>query len=287
MTNLSRKSGRLAVRALLSALPALVVAACSDGPSPVSPIDPSFNVESSTPQGVEVCKAGPIGSTATFTVEATGGTITSPATFVLDAQPFELGCVDGLNRIVVWVADSPRPDPLVNTVVTVTEVDATSGIELDRIVAFGGLEGGQDIFPPETSASVTVNYDVGASIIFKNVGEPTGGVEGCTPGYWRQTQHFDSWTLPYSPGLSFESVFGVDAFSGATLLEVVWLRGGGLNALGRHAVAALLSAASPGVDYPIDASEVITMFSEAYASGAFEGTKDQFDDWNNLGCSLD
>ena len=33
--------------------------------------------------------------------------------------------------------------------------------------------------------------------------------EGCTPGYWKQPQHFDSW-VGYTPSQSFEAVFSVD-----------------------------------------------------------------------------
>ncbi len=64
-----------------------------------------------------------------------------------------------------------------------------------------------------------------------------GGGEGCTPGYWKQSQHFDSWT-GYSPSTQFSAVFE-NAFPGKTLLQVLEQGGGGLNALGRHTVAAL------------------------------------------------
>ncbi|MDH3224417.1 MAG: hypothetical protein OEO23_11935, partial [Gemmatimonadota bacterium] len=71
---------------------------------------------------------------------------------------------------------------------------------------------------------------------------PPGGGEGCTPGYWKQPHHFDSWT-GYDPEDLFSSAFE-DAFPGMTLLEVLKQGGGGLKALGRHTVAALLNAAS-------------------------------------------
>src|SRR5262245_29821740 len=34
-------------------------------------------------------------------------------------------------------------------------------------------------------------------------------IAGCTPGYWKQSQHFDSW-VGHSPNDSFEAVFGRD-----------------------------------------------------------------------------
>ena len=119
------------------------------------------------------------------------------------------------------------------------------------------------------------------------LGNDLPGGEGCTPGYWRTSQHFDDWTAPYTPSTLFGSVFA-DAFPGMTLLEVLQLGGDGLNALGRHAVAALLNAASPEVDYDMTASDVINAFN-AVATGtpqAIEQLKDVFDGLNNLGCNL-
>lgn len=78
------------------------------------------------------------------------------------------------------------------------------------------------------------------------------GGEGCTPGYWKQKQHFDSWTNPpYDPDNMFVSAGFDDAFPGMTLLEVLKQGGGGLKALGRHTVAALLNTASDGVAYDL------------------------------------
>jgi len=115
---------------------------------------------------------------------------------------------------------------------------------------------------------------------------PPSGGEGCTPGYWRQDQHFDSWT-GYDPTDNFETVFGVDAsFDPHTLLDAVWLGGGGENALARHAVAALLNAASSGVDYEYSTAQVIHMVQDAYDTGNFEHFKDLLADQNEAGCPL-
>lgn len=113
---------------------------------------------------------------------------------------------------------------------------------------------------------------------------PPPAGQGCTPGYWRQDHHFDSWTT-YSPSDSYDATFGVDG-SFATLLDAVWARGGGENALARHAVAALLNAASPGVDYLYTEADVISMVQSAYASGDFEGIKNLFAAENEMGCTL-
>ena len=74
-------------------------------------------------------------------------------------------------------------------------------------------------------------------------------VEGCTPGYWKQPQHLDSWVpTGYDPGQSIYSAFEVGP-SDIALLQALKLKGGGWNAFWRHAVAALLNAAHPDVLY--------------------------------------
>jgi len=113
-----------------------------------------------------------------------------------------------------------------------------------------------------------------------------GGGEGCTPGYWKQSQHFDSYPAGYTPSTLFVTAFGVNAFPGKTLLQVLKLQGGGLQALGRHAVAALLNSASDGVDYDRTATEVIDSFRAAYAARSYETLKDVFETFNQQGCPL-
>lgn len=113
-----------------------------------------------------------------------------------------------------------------------------------------------------------------------------GGGEGCTPGYWKQSQHFDSYAAPYAPTTLFVDAFGVDAFPGKTLVQVLGTGGGGLKALGRHAVAALLNAASGGVDYDRTTAEVIASFNAAFASGSYDALKNVFETFNEQGCPL-
>src|SRR4051812_27902480 len=75
------------------------------------------------------------------------------------------------------------------------------------------------------------------------------GSEGCTPGYWKQEQHFDSYPAGVGPNSTFKSVFGSSVFGDTkTLVQVLSTGGGDLNALGRHAVAAYLNTASHDVD---------------------------------------
>jgi hypothetical protein len=96
------------------------------------------------------------------------------------------------------------------------------------------------------------------------------GGDGCTPGYWKQPHHFDSWPAPYDPTDLFSEHFE-DAFPGMTLVDVLGNGGGGLNALGRHTVAALLNSASSGVSFELSPADVISAFN-----GVFPGTKAQY-----------
>ena len=115
---------------------------------------------------------------------------------------------------------------------------------------------------------------------------PSEDGAGCTPGYWRQTQHYDSW-VSFSPTDDFEFVFGVDAsFNSHTLGYAVWLGGAGEFALARHAVAALLNASNPDVSYAYSVGQVIAMVQSAYATGSFEATKNLFEAQNETFCPL-
>jgi len=139
--------------------------------------------------------------------------------------------------------------------------------------------------PPD----LTVGLDPGQIFLdadFCFVDDPGGG-EGCTPGYWKQSQHFDSWTLPYQPNFLFGRHFE-NAYPGKTMLQVVSQGGGGLSALGRHTMAALLNAASPSVASGLTPAEVIGMFNAVYpgTDSEYETLKDFFADLNEQGCPL-
>src|SRR5919108_2909602 len=114
-------------------------------------------------------------------------------------------------------------------------------------------------------------------------GDGGDGGEGCTPGFWKT--HTDEWPAPYEPSTLFEDVFGESPLDDdLTLLQALNLGGGGLNALARAAVAALLNAASDEIDFEFTVEEVIAMFQEAIETGNIEDVKDEFDRENNRGC---
>lgn len=121
--------------------------------------------------------------------------------------------------------------------------------------------------------------------------------EGCTPGYWKQPHHFDSW-YSYIPTRTFSSVFyrtitinwsakgKPNPLTDPTLIQALQAKGGGINALARAAVAALLNADNPDVSYAYTTTDIINMFQTAFDSGNYEATKDLFDAANNAGCPL-
>jgi hypothetical protein len=117
------------------------------------------------------------------------------------------------------------------------------------------------------------------------------------PGFWKQPQHLDAW-VTYTPGQTLESVFDVpDAFGldDVTLLAALSLEGGPTTAdaaevLLRQAVAALLNAASPEVDFPLTEAEIIAQVNAALASGDRDtilALAEELDTFNNLFCPLD
>ena len=114
---------------------------------------------------------------------------------------------------------------------------------------------------------------------------PPAGGEGCTPGYWKQRHHFDSWSV-FVPGDSFDAVFGVASSFDGTLLEALRRGGGGEKALGRHATAALLNSSNAGVSFAFSSAEVISIVQDAYLSGNFEDAKNSLAGENERGCPL-
>ena len=205
-------------------------------------------------------------------------------------------------RVPVTILSPPNWSGSYSNGVIAWVADPGFGI-LDAAEVFTAIY--EDFLPIVFGPFVLVDLDDGSEFTsvdwvvstVPELGPGEGGGEGCTPGFWKQKQHFDSWPAPYIPspdGTPFSDVFE-DAFpgmpDGMTLLEVM-LPGGGnnhLRQLGRHTVAALLNAASTEVDYDLTVDEVIDLFN-----GVFPGTnkeyrelKDIFADFNEQGCPID
>ena len=169
-----------------------------------------------------------------------------------------------------------------------------------------------------SSRPVWANQCTISGMMSGNLSKPRGpACEGCTPGYWRQCQHLDSW-IGYRPSDHFNTVFGVTNYVDSvgrpyTLLDVLRGISGNLNYgggsggvcallppgyvnnpmdsdpispnLGFHAVAALLSAAHPSVNYGYAAGDIINLFRAHYLTNPAK-LKDSLDMLNNRGCPL-
>ena len=125
--------------------------------------------------------------------------------------------------------------------------------------------------------------------------------EGCGPGFWKQEQHFEFWE-GVAPTDLFSTHFGPTieirlkkkdgggTTDNPTLLQALQAPGGGINALARQAVAALLNAESWAVNYGLPSGEVIISFQAAFDDGskaAIEAQKDTFETLNELTCPFD
>ncbi len=87
-------------------------------------------------------------------------------------------------------------------------------------------------------------------------------VQGCSPGYWKQSQHFDSY-VTYAPTDLFDTVFGETVFPSKTLVQVLGQGGGDINALGRIITGALLNSSSIS-GFPYTSAQVIADFQAVY-----------------------
>lgn len=140
-----------------------------------------------------------------------------------------------------------------------------------------------------------------------------GNSQGCTPGYWKQSQHFDSWQ-DVSPETPFGGTFGLSGVLAGlpkdlTMLDALNLGGGkGLEGarqiLARAATAAYLNAAydsqegEPDAllfpwrrwDTGVNGEAPLLSAVEAALSGtdreAMLRLAAQLDAANNLGCPL-
>ncbi len=256
---------------------AIVLSQCSrspmstpTSPGPTAPTTSHLvgDLTNSTPEAgkIKVCKTGNTPN-GTFTVSTTGTNTVVTSPYVVTS---------GECRVVAEATD------LTGGNVTVTETSAffqsVSAMSLGGPVAF--TNGG----------SLFLNAIHGFTLTFTNFEQPPPppGNQGCTPGFWKQEHHLDSWTT-YVPGADFDATFGVNFFNpNITLLQAVGLGGGGVNALARHAVAALLNAASPDVDYTYTVAQVLDIVQGdgAFTGLSVEARKNLLEAANELGCPL-
>lgn len=292
MSSLFRNHRRIGALVALAAAGAL--AACSDsGPTAPKSSSPGFAVTGGdiVAAHVKVCvdDASPAG---TYTFDRSASPTTEGTFSVSDGFSVAVGaCVD------IWSDDAATTPTDPTTDVTVTSASMPANTEISDITV-------NSPFPSTIGsdyATTTANAFHGSVIIFTFAPTPPPGDEGCTPGYWKQSQHFDSWPAAYAPTDLFSSVFTVPggfAFqnpeSGTdpntlTLVGALGLNGGGANSVARSGTAALLNAESGDVAYPYTVSEVIDMVN-GVLDGSYSAStiNDQLDGANNGlgGCPL-
>ena len=169
------------------------------------------------------------------------------------------------------------------TVQITSAVAGTTVVRASTNVTVGGI----------SLSRATGDANVGDSADAQKTWE--GGGQGCTPGYWKQSQHFDSWVgTGYTPNQTVGSVFTNSGVPTQTLVQALG-GGGGSSIQGaktillRAAVAALLNAGSSGVNYQFTTAQIIAATNAALASNdraTILALAADLDAANNAGCPL-
>ena len=274
------------MRTLFTASFLFLLAACADNPTtPTARVAlraPSLAVAGTlvndTPVLGEliVCKRG-VGS-GDFTVgrTAVGTGFGAGATAVLAAT-----LATGLCEVVV----NDEAGDQGGETVTVME----QGSLLQSVAGFFiGVNGVTPLVNPQNGDSYFINSFHGVVLLFTNRAPEVTGNEGCTPGYWKQDQHFGNWPVALSTTYADAGfTFGLGS---KTLLAGLATGGGGINALGRHAAAAYLNSLSSGVDFSLTTAEVVAIANGTgiYAGLSVEERKDLLEAANQGvgGCPL-
>ena len=304
---------RFRVTTLASAAAAFAVACADPATGPSRTLVPdgvdkavtqnviNFPGGGSYPPGVDdgriiLCKTGDAAGTFTFTVSVDAG-----APFNVTRTLANAGATDcGTGPIyTATVGGNSFPQ----TVVITEEAQANwavTNIDIVQHLAIGILNAGNYTAPrlddafsvANRQATTYINRDMARTVTFTNdytaPPPPVGGL-GCTPGYWKQDQHLDSWpNPPYAPNAGFNATFGIGTnwFSNSlTLLQAAGLNGGGKSALARHAVASLLNAATGFSGFT--PAQVIAAVQAAYSNASLiETNKNLFAAYNEQRCPL-
>lgn len=227
--------------------------------------------------------------------------VTVPVSFNHGSEP---GARPGQLIIASGDTQPTRPDriDISNNPSLVNTLDGSDGMSWDSDTITINIPGGagsttvQLFSEPMGQNPDSLLWELGALRLCQTPVEEPPGEEGCTPGYWKN--HTDSWAeTGFSPGQTAGSVFSLGGFpslASRTLLQTLQ-GGGGPGTLGaarillRAAVAALLNAAHPDVDYPRTTAEIIMDVNAALASNDRDTILElagELDDDNNFGCPL-
>lgn len=202
-----------------------------------------------------------------------------------------------------------------NTPVSYTQENLVRNVDVAEIVAIH--HEGIPMNHLNSTAKLTLATIAGISLVMSMTPMPffqaayanRTGTEGCTPGYWKN--HPEQWDEAHeaihvlvdgndkylTTDTKVEEAFDVDLpsnYDSLTLLEALSLKGGGVEALLRIGVAALLNSGEtldgdPVIDYSLTDDQVYDRVREGLAdSEETETKKDSLDAANNGagGCPL-
>jgi hypothetical protein len=239
--------------------------------------DPSHGADADTPTGPVIR----VGDKALFTYVVTNpGDVALQITSLIDD-----------NATPADTTDDFQPDPVLAGIFNVGDANMDNLLDPGEVWLYRFMqtvaEGQFRNDAVVTALSTRANEDGTIDELVDSdpahwLGVREAGGQGLTPGFWKQPHHLSFW-VGYSPTDRFNTVFGVNDPDNPTLLQALRRGGGGYKALGRHAVAALLNAASQNVSYLYTRPEIISMVQSAYSTGKYDPIKNLFEAQNELG----
>jgi hypothetical protein len=196
--------------------------------------------------------------------------------------------------------------PLLNVMVSDTNGMVWGPFDLDIGGSWNVTYVGDPIYETTTNNATAVAEDILGGVVgpvFSSATNVVTGNEGCTPGYWKNNaENWDAvaWEpTPYDPEMLVGDVFDIPAcvsdLAGDTLLEALSYKGGkgvmgAAQILLRSAVAALLNASHPDINYFMSEQGVIDAVNAALATcdrATMLVLYEELDFHNNDGCVLD
>ncbi|CAG0947411.1 hypothetical protein ANRL1_04078, partial [Anaerolineae bacterium] len=172
----------------------------------------------------------------------------------------------------------------------ITDSDANVATGLSQIVILASGENN-----PTIDAGVVSNagIDIEKYVRARYTVECSKGDEGLSCDHWKKHESDDessscSWKdTGYKPEDNCKDVFGVEIPGYKTLHDALCSTGDGDIGMMREAVAGLLNACKPSVDYAYTKEQVISMTQQACSSGNYEPTKYALKSCNDLGAKID
>lgn len=267
--------------------------AVTDTVSGIGPVGVTCPSTTIAPGATMQCTYGPVslpnGMSRTNT--ATAATITTGIGSGTATANVAFGAPSTIVDDCVNISDTYTGGPQVNNVC------ASRTFAYSRTIVANNLTCGANTITNTASLAVDDGAtESSTATVMVTVNCEVGGPEACSPGYWKN--HPASWAATgYSSGQTLESVFDVPDSLGLdndTLLQALDFPGGSGNVGGarillRAAVAALLNAAHPDIDYDDAAGDVIAAVNAALASGdraTMLALAEKLDAANNAVCPL-